>query len=429
MIRYERIDRLLFETNRSRLINLLPPSSLAIIQSNDRMPRNGDQFFPFRQNSDFFFLTGVEEEKSILLLCPNHPNEQVREVLFIPHYTADQLQWEGEKYTPSLAGSVSGIANVRYLDTFDSALKEAMEYCVTVFLNGNEYPRFTTEVLSRDLRFASHLRQSFPVHTYARLAPLLKELRLIKQEQEIALMRKACGISGEVFEEVLQMTSPGSIEYDIEACISSGFMRRAAENAYPPIVASGRNSCVLHYTHNNSPLRDGDLLLLDFGAEYANYASDCSRTIPVNGKFTPRQREVYQAVLSVFKAAKDLIRPGITINKLNEKVGTLIEAELIKLGLLTIELVNKQDPQRPLFHRYFMHGVSHFIGLDVHDPGSKDVVIRKGMVLSCEPGIYIPEENIGIRLENTLLVGDKAIDLMQDIPIEVDDIERLMAAR
>lgn len=426
MIRYERIERSLFENNRSRLTNLLPPSSLAIIHSNDKMPRNGDQFHVYRQNSDFFYLTGLEEEKAVLLLCPNHPNDKLREVLLIPHYTDQQQLWEGRKYTRTLAGDYSGISNISYFDDFEHILKELMEFAEIVFINYNEYPKFATEVLSRDLRFAEHLRRHFPAHRLERLAPLLKELRLMKQPEEIQIIRKSSRITAEVFHEILNNTKPGMVEYEIEAMIAAGFIKRAARNAYPPIVASGRNACVLHYTYNNMTMNDGDLLLIDFGAEYANYASDCSRTIPVNGTFTSRQKEVYNAVLDVFKAAKQLIRPGITINKINNKVGLLMEEALIKLGLLRESDIKNQDPLNPLYKRYFMHGTSHFIGLDVHDPGTKDLTLLKGMVLSCEPGIYISEENIGIRLENTLLVADKAIDLMEDIPIEAEEIERLM---
>jgi Xaa-Pro aminopeptidase len=428
MIRYNKIDPALFVSNRERLVNLLSPNSLAIIHSNDSMPRNGDQFFSYRQNSDFFYLTGLEEENAVLLLCPNHSNEALREVLFIPQYTDNQKLWDGEKYSIELASNFSGIANVLCHDSFNLVLKEAMEFAALVYLNSNEYPKFTTEVLSKDLRFSAYLLAHYPAHKYSRLQPLLKELRLIKQDEELKQINKACSITAEVFDNLLKQVRPGMIEYEIEAEITGGFIRRAAGNSFKPIVAAGRNACVLHYTANNKVIENGELILLDFGAEYANYASDCSRIIPVSGKFTPRQKEVYNAVLGVFRAALQLIRPGITINKLNDKVGQLMETALISLGLISAEEVINQDPSVPLYKRYFMHGTSHFIGLDVHDPGTKDVILMKGMVLSCEPGIYIQEENIGIRLENTILVGDKPIDLMEGIPIEADEIERLMSA-
>jgi len=427
-MKYERIEKRLFETNRERLVNLLPPFSLAIVQTNDKMPRNGDQFFPFRQNSDFFFLTGLEEERGLLMLCPNHPNEALRQILFIPQYSEIQQIWEGVKLSPSVAAEISGIDNVKYLDSFDLAMKEALEFADEVYLNSNEYPKFVTEVPSRDLRFANRLRESYPLHKYARLAPLLKELRLQKQEAELQLIRKACSITGEVFEHLLKTTLRGMYEYEVEAEIVAGFIRRRSTTAYAPIVASGKNACILHYTDNNAQLEEGSLLLLDFGAEYANYASDCSRTIPVSGTFSPRQKEVYKAVLDVFKAIKQKVRPGITINKLNEATARSMEEVLVKLGLLTEADIHNQNPESPLFKKYMMHGVSHFIGLDVHDPGTRDVALLKGMVLTCEPGIYIPEENIGVRIENTLLVGDKAIDLMEHIPIEAEDIEKLMQA-
>jgi Xaa-Pro aminopeptidase len=426
-MRYQAINPELFIHNRNKLEKMLKPGALAIIMSNDEMPRNGDQCFPFRQNSDMFYLSGLDQEKTILTLFPNHPVAALREIAFIVKTNEHMVTWYGHKYTLEQAAQVSGIKTIKWLDDFDAVFRDLMARANVVYLNQNENPRFTTEIVSADLRLARTLRQDYPLQHFERLAPLLTELRLVKEPEEIELMQKACNITGDAFKRVLKFLKPGVMEYEVEAEITHEFIRRGAGgHAYPPIVASGADNCILHYNNNDKMCQSGDLLLLDFGAEYANYAADCSRTIPVNGKFTPRQRQVYEAVLRILRQASLMLLPGTTIDKYHAEVCRLMEAELIGLGLFTQADVDAQDPENPLFFKYYMHGTSHFMGLDVHDVGSKQHPLQKGMVLSCEPGIYIAEEGFGIRLENDIMVDDEPVDLMAHIPIEVDEIEKLM---
>ena len=427
-MRYLPINPLLFGKNRERLEKKLKPNALAVIHSNDEMPRNGDQCFPFKQHSDMFYLTGLDQEKCILTLFPNHPVEAMREIVFTVKTNDQMVTWYGHKYTLEQVTEISGVKTVKWLDDFESTFRDLMARADFVYLNQNENPRFTTDVPSRDLRFMQKLRMDYPLHSFERLAPLLTDLRIVKGAEEIKLIERACEITGDAFGRILNFVKPGVKEYEVEAEIAHEFIRNGASgHAYPPIVASGENNCILHYNQNDQECKDGDLLLLDFGAEYANYAGDCSRTIPVNGKFTARQRQVYEAVLRVLRKASKMLVPGTTIDKYHAEVCKFIEAELIGLGLFTREDVENQDPASPLFFKYYMHGTSHFMGLDVHDVGSKQYPLRKGMVLSCEPAIYIPEEGFGIRLENDILVDTEPIDLMAHIPIEPDDIEALMA--
>jgi Xaa-Pro aminopeptidase len=426
-MRYQTINPRLFEKNRERLEKKLKPNALAVIHSNDEMPRNGDQCFPFRQNSDMFYLTGLDQEKCVLTLFPNHPVESLREIVFTVKTSDHMVTWYGHKYTLEQVSVVSGVKTVKWLDDFDATFRDLMARAHCVYLNQNENPRFTTDVPSRDLRFIQQLRTDYPLHEFMRLSPLLTELRMVKDDEEISLISRACEITGDAFGRVLKFVKPGVLEYEVEAEITHEFIRKGASgHAYPPIIASGENNCILHYNQNDQECREGELLLLDFGAEYANYAGDCSRTIPVSGKFSPRQRQVYEAVLRVLRKASKMLVPGTTIDKYHAEVCKIMEKEMIDLGLFTEEDVKNQDPANPMFFRYYMHGTSHFMGLDVHDVGSKQQPLSKGMVLSCEPGIYIPEEGFGIRLENDILVGHDPIDLMAHIPIEPDDIEALM---
>ena len=426
-MRYQTINPRLFEKNRERLEKKLKPNALAVINSNDEMPRNGDQCFPFRQNSDMFYLTGLDQEKCVLTLFPNHPVESLREIVFTVKTNDHMVTWYGHKYTLEQVSVVSGVKTVKWLDDFDATFRDLMARAHCVYLNQNENPRFTTDVPSRDLRFIQQLRTDYPLHEFMRLSPLLTELRMVKDDEEISLISRACEITGDAFGRVLKFVKPGVLEYEVEAEITHEFIRKGASgHAYPPIIASGENNCILHYNQNDQECREGGLLLLDFGAEYANYAGDCSRTIPVSGKFSPRQRQVYKAVLRVLRKASKMLVPGTTIDKYHAEVCKIMEKEMIDLGLFTEEDVKNQDPANPMFFRYYMHGTSHFMGLDVHDVGSKQQPLSKGMVLSCEPGIYIPEEGFGIRLENDILVGHDPIDLMAHIPIEPDDIEALM---
>lgn len=426
-MRYQPIPSDLFVRNRLKLEKKLKPGALAVILANDEMPRNGDQCFPYRQSSDLFYLTGLDQEKCVLTLFPNHPVEAMREIIFTVKTSDLMVTWYGHKYTLEDARLISGVKTIKWLDDFDSVFRELMSRAGIVYLNQNENPRFSTDVPSRDLRFMQQLRNDYPLHNFERLAPLLSELRMIKENEEIEQMIKACEITGKAFNRVLDFVKPGVMEYEVEAEITHEFIRNGAGgHAYPPIIASGADTCILHYNSNDKKCLDGDLLLLDFGAEYANYAGDCSRTIPVNGKFTPRQRQVYEAVLRVLRKASHMLVPGTTIDKYHAEVCKIVEKELIGLGLFTEDDVLNQDPASPLFFKYYMHGTSHFMGLDVHDVGTKQQTLAKGMVLSCEPAIYIPEEGIGIRLENDIVVDDEPLDLMVHIPIEPDEIEALM---
>jgi len=428
-MKYAAIDAKLFIENRKKHIAHLPEKAIAFFNSNDEMPRNGDTNFLFRQQSDLFWLTGIDQEQTILVLAPNHPVPEYREALFVRKTNEHIAVWEGHKYTKEEARKQSGIQSVYWVDDFLTVLPVMMHHSSSVFINLNENDRFVTDVPYRDERFAAKLREQYPHHTYERSGPLMAKLRAIKSETEIQLMQIACDITDKAFRRVLHFTKPGVYEYEIEAEIIHEFIRnRATGHAYTPIIASGANACVLHYNDNNQPCNSGDVILLDFGAEYANYAADLSRSIPVSGKFTARQRDVYQAVLNVMRAARKLLTIGNTISKYHEEVGRIMEEQLIHLGLLNAEEVKKQDPKAPLYKKYFMHGTSHFLGLDVHDIGSRYEPMQAGMVFTCEPGIYIPEEGLGIRIENDILITSKGpVDLMEKIPIEPEEIEELMA--
>ena len=427
-MRYQSINNQFFRDNRKNFMKQMQKRAFAVFYSNDQCPRNGDQYHPFRQNSDFFYLTGIEQEKSILILSPDCPNEKLREALFLLKTNETLEIWEGHKYTEKEARETSGISNIYWLDDFEAALKEVMSYFDHVYLNSNEYIKFFPDVETREVRLGKILQTQYPLHTYHRAAPLLTRQRLIKSPQEIDLIKKACEITNKAFRRVLQFTRPGVWEFEVEAEISHEFTgNRAGGHGYAPIIASGKSACVLHYTENDKACQEGDLLLMDFGAEYANYTADLSRTIPVSGKFTRRQKELYNTVLRVQKEIKKLYVPGNTINDLNNKTNELMEREMVRLGLLKEEDVKKQDKDNPLFKKYYMHGVSHFMGLDVHDVGAKHEPFKPGMVLTCEPGIYIPEEKTGIRIENDLLITDgEPVDLMADFPVEAEEIEKLM---
>ena len=428
-MRYAPLAPELFVENRRRFRELLPPASLAIFQSNDIMPTNADGTMAFRQNNDLFYLSGVDQEESILVIFPDARLPQHREILFLKETSEHILIWEGYKLTKDEARQNSGIRTVMWLDSFSSVLPALMNEAENVYLNSNEHIRSVVEVETRDARFIKKLQAQYPLHNYRRAARLLHQLRAIKSPEEIRVMRQACDITGKAFRRLLGFVQPGVWEFEIEAEIVHEFMRnRSRGPAYGSIIASGKNACVLHYTTNDHQCQDGDVILLDFGAEYANYAADLSRSIPVNGKFTPRQRQVYDAVLSVMDFAKTRLVAGAEIEEYHRQVGEAREQQLITLDLLNAADVQHQDPAAPLYKKYFMHGTSHYLGLDVHDVGYKYRTFEPGMVYTIEPGIYIPEEGLGIRLENDILItpgGNE--DLMADIPLQADDIERLMA--
>lgn len=427
-MKYLPIDNKLFIKNRNKLLKQIKKKSLVIVNSNDEMPRNGDQNFPFRQNSDLFYLSGIDQEKTILTLCPDHPNEKLREVLFILKTNKEIEIWNGHKYTKQEAINTSGINTIYWLEELEKALNELILFSDYVYLNRNENPRFSSDVPYKDIRFEEKLKIKYPLHKYERLAPILSNLRLIKEPEEIELIQQACDITKKGFHRIIKFIKPGVMEYEIEAELTHEFIRnRASGHSFSPIIASGKNCCILHYIENNKSCNDGDLVLVDFGAEYANYPGDCTRTIPVNGKFSSRQRELYEATLRVFKQARAMLKPGKSLNEYQKIVCKIWEVEHIKLGLYTKKDVINQDPENPMYFNYFMHGVSHFIGLDVHDVGSKDQKLEPGMVVSCEPAIYVKEEGIGIRLENDILITEnEPYDFMADLPIEPDEIENLM---
>ena len=428
-MKYTAIEKNLFIENRKKFIAQLQPKSIAIFHSNDEMPRNGDGAFPFRQQSDLFWLSGIDQEQTILVLSPEHPLPEYREVLFLRKTNEHIAVWEGHKYTKEEAREASGIQHIFWTEDFQAMLPVMMHHSKNVYVNLNENDRFVTEVVYRDERFARELKSKYPNHQYERSGPIMAKLRAIKSDPEVKQMQIAADITEKAFRRVLGFVRPGVMEYQIEAEITHEFLwNRATGHAYSPIIASGASACVLHYTENNRECKDGDVILMDFGAEYANYAADLTRCIPVSGKFTKRQKDVYNAVLRVMRAATQMLVVGNVIPKYHEEVGKLMEQELIGLGLLKAEDVKKQDPKQPLYKKYFMHGTSHFLGLDVHDIGNRYEPMQASMVFTCEPGIYIPEENLGIRIENDILITAKGpVDLMANIPIEADEIEDLMA--
>jgi len=429
-MRYEAIDAGFFIDNRKRFTAQMEKESMAVFHSNDEYPRNGDQNFPFRQHSDLFYLSGIDQEDTVLLMAPGHPNAAFREVLFVKETSEQIAIWEGQKLSKEQASKVSGVKTVCWTKDFEVVLKDLMSWASRVYLNSNEYPKYYNPVPYKDLRFANELAERYPTHVFDRAAPMVTALRKIKSQTEIDLIKKAGEITGKAFERVCEFVSSGVREYEVQAQIEYVFtMMGANGNAYRPIIASGANACVLHYIDNDMVCNEGDLLLMDFGAEYTNYAADVTRTIPVNGKFTQRQKECYQAVLKVHDQAVQLLVPGTSIDAFNKEVNKLMEEEMIRLGLFSKKDVEKQDQQKPLYMKYFMHGTSHPIGLDVHDVGSKYDPIEAGMVLTCEPGLYIREENIGIRIENNILVTkDGPVNLTEHIPATVEEIEAIMSS-
>ncbi|MEY3343851.1 MAG: hypothetical protein RL090_1535 [Bacteroidota bacterium] len=428
-MKYHPIAKELFIENRKRFAAKMDSGATAIFNSNDEMPRCGDANFLFRQQSDIYYLSGIDQEQTILIISPDCPLPQYREVLFLRKTNEHIAVWEGHKYTKEEARAASGINTIFWLEEMDAIMTIIVNHSAAIYLNLNENDRFSSPVPYRDLRFAQEFTKAHPSHRICRSAPIMATLRSIKSDLEINAMKEAMRITELAFRRVLAFTKPGVMEYEIEAEITHEFLRnRATGHAYTPIIASGPSACVLHYNDNNQECKDGDIILMDFGAEYANYAADLTRCIPVNGKFTKRQKDVYNAVLRVMRAATSMLIPGNTIENYHKEVGFVMEQELIGLGLLTQEEVKNQNPASPAYKKYFMHGTSHFLGLDVHDIGDRYAPMQAGMVFTCEPGIYIPAEGIGIRLENDILLSEKGpIDLMASIPLEADDIESLMA--
>ena len=429
-MRYEPIDKELFINNRKRLVSEMKLGSLAVFNSNDTMPTNADGTMPFRQNNDLFYLTGIEQEESILLICPGFREEKKREILFLRQPNEHLEKWYGHKLTKDEAKAISGIETVMWLQDFDATFHHlmVMSGVESVYLNTNEHYRSEVVVQTRDARFIDWCKERYPLHTYQRVAPTMAKLRRVKQKQEIALIQRACDITEKGFRRVLNFTKPGVNEYEIEAEYVHEFIRNRSKGfAYTPIIASGKNNIVLHYIENNQVCKEGELILLDVAAEYSNYNSDLTRTIPVSGKFTPRQKEVYNAVLRVQRAAMKLLRPNIIYFDYQKEIEKIMEGELLKLKLISETNIKNQDPDNPTLRKYFYHGTSHMLGLDVHDVGNMHDNIQLGSVWTIEPGIYIKEEGFGVRLENNVWVGEKEnIDLMKNIPIEAEEIETLM---
>lgn len=426
-MKYTKINNKLFIKNRKRFISKMKPNSIAIFTSNDIMPRNGDAAFSFRQNSDIFYLSGLDQEDTFLILFPDAPIESYKEIAFVKETNEHIAVWEGEKYTKEKAKEISGIKTIAWNNNVFSANTMSMiNQASTIYFNLNENDRAEGGIPTKDLRLINDFKQKFPLHNFERSAPILAKLRAIKQEKEISLMQDACNITESAFRKVLSFVKPGVMEYEVEAEIIAEFIRKRANgHAYEPIVASGANACVLHYVENNKECKDGDLLLMDFGAEYANYASDLTRTIPVNGTFSKRQKEVYNACLFVHKEANELMNPGITLNEYNLEVKKVMQSALIDINLIDKALDDKE--KIALTQKYFPHGTSHYLGLDVHDIGNSYIKMEENMCFTIEPGIYIREEGIGIRIENDFIVKNgKNIDLMKKIPIEINEIEEIM---
>ncbi len=427
-MRYSKIAPSLFVNNRNKLARYLKPNSLVVLNANDIMPTSGDGVMPFRQNSDLFYLSGIDQEETLLIVYPDAPKEEWKELLFLKKTNEHIMIWEGKKYTKEAASDVSGIAHIHWLDDFATMFKSLVERAACIYLNSNEHARAVLDVQTRDVRFMEWCKQKYPLHQYERLAPIMQRLRVVKSAPEIDLIREACDITEKGFRKVLPNIQPGIMEYEIEAALISEFIcHRSRGFAYDPIVASGPNACVLHYIANDQPCKAGDVILLDVGAEYANYKADLTRVLPVSGRFTPRQRSVYEAVLRIMRQAQQLLMSSDNLHTYQQQVGEVVTQELVHLGLLDRTDVKNQSPKHPAYKKYFMHNTSHYIGLDTHDVGDTYQKLEPGMVLTIEPGLYIREEGLGVRLENVFVVREEGLeDLMASIPIEVDEIEELM---
>jgi len=427
-MRYHAIENSLYIKNRANFVKYLKPKSVAVFNSNDMMPTNADGLMPFRQNNDLLYLSGVDQEESILVIFPEALNPKHREILFVKETSALIAVWEGEKLNKEGATKQSGISTVYWLSQFETIFNALVLEAETIYLNQNEHLRAITTVETCDDRFRKECKVKYPNHNYERLALIMRTLRPIKSQLEIDVMQHACDITEKGFRRILDFVKPGVMEYEIEAEFSHEFLRNRSRGfAYTPIIASGYNACVLHYIENNMECKAGDVILMDVGAEYANYASDMTRCVPVSGKFTDRQKAVYNAVLRVMKASTAMLTPGTLHDEYHEEVGRIMESELLGLGLLDKTDVANQDKANPAYKKYFMHGTSHHIGLDVHDIEVRTTPFTEGMVLTVEPGIYIPVENLGIRLENDVVITkDGQHDLMRNIPLEAEEIEDLM---
>jgi Xaa-Pro aminopeptidase len=428
-MKYHQIDRSLFIKNRKKFTTAMKPNSVAVFNSNDIYPVSADSTLPFAQHRDIFYLSGVDQEESILLLFPDAPYENLKEILFLKETNDHIAVWEGEKLTKERAFEVSGIKTVIWLQDFHKTLKEIMAYSDTMYLNTNEHYRASVDTQTREDRFIKWWKANYPAHKVEKSNPILQRLRSVKEQEELDLIQNACNITEKGFRRVLNFVKPNVTEYEIEAELIHEFIRNRSKGfAYTPIIASGTNANVLHYIENNQICKEGDLILLDVAAEYANYSSDLSRTIPVSGKYTDRQKAVYNAVLRVKNEATKLLVPGAFWKEYHQEVGKIMTSELLGLGLLDKADVQNENPDWPAYKKYFMHGTSHHMGLDTHDYGLLYEPIKANMVFTVEPGIYIPAEGFGIRLEDNVVVQEagEPLNMMKNIPIEVEEIEELM---
>lgn len=428
-MKYEAIDSKLFTQNRERFIAQMKPNSIAIFPGNPVLLANGDAQYVYVPNSDVIWLSGVIQEKSMVILYPDNPDETMREVLVLIRPNEHLEKWEGHKLRKDEATALSGIENIQWLDAMDPVLQVMMHHADTVYLNSNENDRLDSSLSRPDLEYVHQLMKKYPLHQYERAARIIKELRAVKTADEVAITQRAVDITEKAFRRVMQFLKPGVMEYELEAEITHEFLRnRATGHAYGAIIASGDRARILHYVENNQECKDGELILMDFGARYGNYAADLTRTIPVNGIFSPRQKEVYNAVLDVHNYAKSILKPGISIVDYTKQVSEEMERQLLKINLLTQDQIDQQDADSPAYKKYFYHGVTHHLGIDVHDIGTRVLPVTAGMLFTIEPGIYIEEEQMGIRIENNVwITEDGSVDLFRNIPITVEEIEAAMA--
>ncbi|MDP7306744.1 MAG: aminopeptidase P family protein [Roseibacillus sp.] len=428
-MRSEEVDSELFARNRARLAELLGPGSMVVVHANDTMPTNADGVLPFVQNRDLYYLSGVDQEETVVILFPDAEEEKDREILFVRETSELISIWEGEKLTKGQAVGVSGIKQVNWTNSFEAHFHRLMPQARSVYLATNEHLRAEVVVETRNVRFIRECQARYPLHDYQRLAPLMDQIRVIKDAEEIKQLQKAIDLTEAGFRRALGFIKPGVGEWEIEAEYLHEFVRNRSKGfAYPPIVGSGKNACVLHYVENNTICQDGEMVLMDVGAEWANWNADMTRTVPVNGRFTNRQRDVYNSVLKVQRGSADFLRPGVTQQEWRDHTIELMEAELISLGLISAEEAKEQDPEdRHLVKKYYMHGIGHHLGLDVHDVGNAYEPVKEGMVFTVEPGIYIREESLGVRLEDNILIGrDGNKNLFENFPVEVEEIEEAM---
>lgn len=427
------LNREIFVNNRKRFIAQMKPNSIAIFNSNDEVPSNGDALYPFKQNSDLYWLTGIEQEDTMVVFFPDNPEEKYREVLVLVRPNEKKEKWDGKRLREAEAETISGMKKVVWLDSLDALLQQWLHLAEIIYLNTNENDRKSSTIFTRDYRFAHQLQQQYPLHKYERSARILKQLRSIKTKEEIEVVRVAVDITNKTFRRVMQFVQPGVMEYEIHAEIVHEFLKnRSAGEAYSSIIASGDNARTLHYISNSGECKDGELILMDFGANYGGYCADLTRTIPVNGKFTERQKEVYNACLHLHNYAKTILKPGITIKDYTDRVGDEATKIFVEIGLLNqadVKNENKTDLETRPFRKYLYHGISHHLGIDVHDLGTRTEPVEAGMLFTIEPGIYIEEEKMGVRIENNVwLTANGNTDLFKDIPITVEEIERWMAS-